>query len=164
MISSLCSDVRRIRLPALRPLLSKVASLHPSNPPSSHSSCPPVSVLPVCLDGSTSLSAFEGRLFSLQARSRQEIAPRGHKDVRLLTHPVNLGCPISTPRSVRSNENGNEAWGWTFLRPFSHKNPRVFAWTIILCYPAFLTSELSTSAKHLSTPGEKSSWTPTFQS
>lgn len=120
-------------------------SLHPYLLPL-HSSFPPVSVLPVCLDGSTSLSACEGRLFSLQARSRQEIGPRGPEDVKLLTRPVNLGCPISTARSARSNENTNEAWGWTFLRPFSHK-PLGSARRIILCCPSFLTSELSTSAK-----------------
>lgn len=101
---------------------------------------------PVCLDGSTSLSACEGRLFSLQARSRQEIGPRGPEDVKLLTRPVNLGCPISTARSARSNENTNEAWGWTFL---THK-PLGFARRITLRCPSFLTSELSTSAKSLS--------------
>lgn len=105
----------------------KVASLHPTLP-SLHSSFPPVSILPVCLDGSTSLSGCEGRLFSLQSRSRQEIGPRGPKDVKLLTRPVNLGCPITTARSVHSNEsneNTNEAWGWTFLRLFSRTNPWV---------------------------------------
>lgn len=155
-ISSQCSDVWRIRLPELRRALAKGGlppSLHhhPLLPPL-HSSFPPVSVLPVCLDGSTSLSACEGRLFSLQARSRQEIGPRGAEDVKLLTRPVNLGCPISTARCARSNENTNEAWGWTFLRPFSHTNPWVFARRIILCCPSSLTCELSTSAKSLSFP------------
>lgn len=114
----------RIGLPELRRPSPKVASLYPSLPPL-HSSFPPVSILPVCLDGSTSLSGCEGRLFSLQARSRQEIGPRGPEDVKLLTRPVNLGCPISSARSAHSNENTNEAWGWTFLRPFSHTNPWV---------------------------------------
>ena len=134
-----------IRLPELRRRPTpEVASLHRSLPPL-HSSFPPVSVLPVCLDGSTSLSGCEGRLFSLQARSRQEIGPGGPEDVKLLTRPVNLGCPISTARSVRSNENANEAWGWTFLWPFSH--------TIILRCPSLL----STSARKTSVsapPGE----------
>lgn len=127
-ISSLYSDVWSIRLPELWWLSPKAGgglppSLHLYLP--LHSSFPPVSVLPVCLDGSTSLSACEGRLFSLQARSRQEIGPRGPKDVKLLTRPVNPGCPISTARCARSNENTNEAWGWTFLKSFSHTNPRV---------------------------------------
>lgn len=67
----------------------------------------------------------------------RRFAPGGPEDVKPLTRPVNLRRPISTARSACSNENANEAWGWTFLRPFSPTNPRVLVRDNTFCCPSF---------------------------